>query len=296
MMANPQKVTAHLHPLTRLGSVHLTVSDLGRGLEFYQRMLGLRVHRQEADTAALGAGENDLVVLTEIPGAVRQPRTTGLYHFALLVPSRLDLAQVLRNLLEKGAHLDGASDHLVSEALYLSDPDGNGIEIYRDRPRQHWQFTGHQIRMTVDPLDWEGVLAELGRADVQWSGMAAGTRLGHMHLHVADLQAAVSFYTRAIGFELTLSYGNSAAFLSAGGYHHHLGVNTWNGVGAPPPPPCSIGLRYFTVVLPETDELSRLIDRLEGASVSYETSGAGIFVEDPSQNRLFFTVSESPVK
>lgn len=291
-MSNPQKMTTRLHPLTRLGSVHLIVSNLERGLEFYQSILGLQVHRREADTAALGAGENDLVVLTEISGAVRQPRTTGLYHFALVVPNRLDLAQVLRNLLEKGAHLDGASDHLVSEALYLSDPDGNGIEIYRDRPRQHWQFAGDQIRMTVDPLDWEGVLAELERADVQWSGMAVGTRLGHMHLHVADLQAAVSFYTRVIGFDLMLSYGSSAAFLSAGGYHHHLGVNTWNGVGALPPPPGSVGLRYFTVVLPEADELNRLIDRLEGASISYETSGAGVFVEDPSQNRLFFTVSE----
>jgi len=276
---------------TRLGSVHLTVSDLARSLDYYQDGLGLRIHRQEESTAALGAGNADLLVLSEVPGAVRHPRTSGLYHFALLLPGRLELARFLRHLVESDTPLGGASDHLVSEALYLSDPDGNGIEVYCDRPRETWQFQRGQVRMTVDPLDANGLMALLGEDPATWSGLHPDTVLGHMHLHVADLAAGIDFYTRAIGFDLMTTYGGSAAFLSAGGYHHHLGINTWNGAGAPPPPAGSVGLRHFSVLLPNQDEMNALTNRLEAAGVGYEENDSVLIVKDPSENVLHFTVN-----
>jgi len=275
---------------TTLDYVHLTVSDLLRSLDFYQYSLGLQVHRREGKTAYLGAGAHDLVVVTEMSGATKAARTTGLYHFALLVPSRLALAHALQRLVDHGADLTGGSDHGVSEAIYLDDPDGNGIEIYRDRPRSDWPTENGALAMTTDPLDARGILSLLNGEDVE-SQMEPATVLGHMHLHVAHLDEAVEFYQRVIGFELQMYYGRSAAFLSAGGYHHHIGVNTWNGVGAPPPPPESVGLRYFTVRLAGQAELDRLVQRLEAAQAVYETRTDGLFLRDPAQNGLLFTVA-----
>ena len=283
------QILTKIHANTRLGYVHLVVSDLERSLQYYQQAIGMKVHRQDDDTAYLGAGKADLLVLTVIPGAKRFPRTTGLYHFALLVPSRLELAKTLRNLIESGYGVGGASDHLVSEALYLSDPDGNGIEIYRDRPRETWKFDKNQVRMAVDPLDFRNLMAELERNPEEWNGLHPDTVLGHMHLHVADLEAAERFYTQVIGFDLMLNYGGSAAFLSAGGYHHHLGINTWNGVGAPPPPEGSVGLRYFVIKVPNKDEVIAVSERLEAAQIPSQTQDGGIFVRDPSMNGLIIT-------
>ena len=280
-----------IHKDTRLGYVHLTVSDMNRSLHYYQNSLGLKMQKLEGDTAFLGAGKENLLLLTEVRGAKRIPRTTGLYHFALLVPSRVELAKVLRNLVGSGAGVEGASDHLVSEALYLSDPDGNGIEIYRDRPRETWQFDQSKIRMAVDPLDFRGLMAELDAEAEPWDGLHPDTVLGHMHLHVSNLQEAEEFYTRVIGFDLMLNYGGSAAFLSAGGYHHHLGINIWNGIGAPRPLPDSIGLRYFVISLTSTDELQALENRLQAAEISYQVMGDGLVVRDPSGNSLFIQVN-----
>jgi len=292
-MPNNTENNAGLHPDTRLGYVHLTVSNLERALDFYQQSLGFQLHHREGDMACLGAGQDDLLVLTGRPGAVRVPRTTGLYHFAILVPSRLELARVLRNLVETETPLQGGADHMVSEALYLSDPDGNGIEIYRDRPRSDWEFVGGVLKMGTDPLDYEGILAEIRNDPSTWTGMAPATTLGHMHLHVANIPEAEAFYTKAIGFDLMLRYHVSASFLSAGGYHHHLGINTWNGVGAPPPPPDGVGLRYFVVQLPNEREKESLITRLNHADVAFEREENGIIVRDPSQNELHFTVVEN---
>jgi len=276
---------------TMLGHVHLTVSDLIRSLDFYQTAIGLHLHRQDGDTAYLGAGERDLVVLTETPGAVKSTRTTGLYHLALLVPSRLALAHALQRLVDHAADLTGGADHGVSEALYLDDPDGNGIELYRDRPRSEWPHTATgELAMTTDPLDVQGILGLLEGAKSIEPKMQPGTVLGHMHLHVAHLAEAVEFYRQVIGLELQMYYGRSAAFLSAGGYHHHLGLNTWNGVGAPPPPPGSVGLRRFTVRLSGQDEMERLLRRPDTAQTSYEQRDEGLLVRDPSQNELLFTL------
>lgn len=286
------KNNSGLHPKTDLGYVHLTVSNLERSLVFYQRSLGFQVYHQEGDTAYLGAGKNDLLVLTEQPGAVRVPRTTGLYHFAVLVPSRLELARVLRNLVETETALDGGADHMVSEALYLSDPDGNGIEIYRDRPRSDWEYSDGTLKMGTDPLDYQGILSELQHDSNPWAGLAPGTILGHMHLHVASIPEAEKFYSDIIGFDVMVRYHPSASFLSAGGYHHHLGVNTWNGVNAPPPPPNAVGLRYFVVQLPTDEAKENLILRLEKADVTFELRENKVVVRDPSQNELMFTVKE----
>lgn len=280
-----------LDPLTELEFVSLTVSDLRRSVEFYQRSLGLKLHRKDGVTAYLGAGVRDLLIVTEHPGAVKFPRTTGLYHFAILTPSRKELGHVLHNLIETETPLQGGADHLVSEAIYLADPDGNGIEIYRDRPRQEWEYDNGTLKMGTDPLDFKGILAELDGDSATSTGLNPKTRLGHMHLHVADLGEAADFYEKVLGFDLQLYYGASAAFLSAGGYHHHIGINTWNGVGAPPPPPDSIGLRYFSVQLTSQTEKVRLIERLERAGVPYEKQEKGLLVRDPSQNGVLFQVN-----
>jgi catechol 2,3-dioxygenase len=279
-----------IHPNTTVGPVYLTVSDLDRSELFYRDTIGFKVLQRQDDTLVLAADGAPLLALTGQPGARRRPpRTTGLYHFAILVPSRADLARSLRRLAEMRWPLGGASDHLVSEALYLDDPDGNGIEIYCDRPRETWPRLAGQVQMAVDPLDLDGLLTELDRDNRPWSGLAPGTSIGHIHLHVADLRAAEAFYHGVLGFDIMARYASNALFVSAGGYHHHIGLNIWAGVGAPPPPPDAAGLRYFAIQLPNRAELERLADRVRQAAIAVEQNDAGVMVHDPSQNRVLLT-------
>lgn len=290
MMNGNDESGSKLSPKTELGYVSLTVSDLRRSVRFYQESLGFKLLQEEESTAYLGAGEETLLVLDEQPGAMHYARRTGLYHFAILTPSRKELGSVLKNLIESETRIQGGADHLVSEAIYLTDPDGNGIEIYRDRPRVEWEYEGGTLKMATDPLDFQGILGAADGNGATWTGLDVETRLGHMHLHVADLSQAAVFYEHALGFDLQLYYGTSAAFLAAGGYHHHIGINTWNGVGAPPPPPGSVGLRHYSVTIPSQDEMARLIERMERAGVSYEENEDGLFVKDPSQNGIQFVI------
>lgn len=284
--------TFSIHPETRLGPVALTVSDLERSLRFYIDVIGFRLLQREENTAWLGTDQNTpLLVLTGQPDASPKRRhTTGLYHFAILVPSRLDLARSLRHLMETRYPLQGASDHLVSEALYLADPDGNGIEIYADRPRQAWPRRNGQLLMATEPLDLEGLLAELEQDDQAWSGLPEQTRIGHVHLHVSDLSQAETFYREVLGFDFMAGYGPSALFVSAGGYHHHVGLNTWAGLGAPPPPPDAVGLRHFTITLPDEAERSRLRAHLRDSGVSFVEQGKVISLRDPSNNGIHLAV------
>jgi catechol 2,3-dioxygenase len=283
-----------IHPDTSIGSVHLTVADLERSERFYSDTLGFRALERNNSTLTLSAdGTTPLLELNELPGARPKPaRATGLYHFAILVPSRLDLARSLRRLAEKRYRLTGASDHLVSEALYLDDPDGNGIEIYRDRPRDEWPRINGQLQMATDPLDIDGILSELERDDRSWDGLAPATRIGHMHLHVADLAAAEAFYSGLLGFDVMVHYGRSALFVSAGGYHHHIGLNIWAGVGAPPPPAGSAGLRHFIVRLPDASAREAVAARVREAGVAIEELEEGVLIRDPSENAVVLAVAE----
>lgn len=274
-----------------MGRVALTVHDLGRAVDYYTGRLGLQLLEQSAEQALLGAGRTPLLQLQRQPGARPARGVTGLYHFALLLPSRLELARTLRHLLDTQTPLAGASDHAVSEALYLTDPDGHGIELYRDRPRAEWVYWGGALKMTVDPFDAAGVLALVDDATPTWTGIHPDTVMGHVHLHVAFLPQAESFYVDQLGFELMVRYGHQAAFVAAGGYHHHLGLNTWAGVGAPPPPADAARLLWYEIVVSGPAELQRLVTRLSAAGHAVAPFEQGYRVHDPASNGILLTAS-----
>jgi catechol 2,3-dioxygenase len=280
---------ASIDPGTSMGPVQLTVADLDRARDFYRDAIGLTELPASSGVVALGAGDRPVVELVGDPDAPPRPQgTSGLFHLAILVPSRPDLARALQRVAEAGWHLTGASDHLVSEALYLNDPEDNGIEIYRDRPRDEWPVRDGVIQMATLPLDLDGVLSELRREDAS-AAMPEGTRIGHVHLNVGDLAAAEAFYSGALGFDVTVRGYPGALFVSAGGYHHHLGLNTWAGEGAPPPSPGSRGLREFEIVLPGEESLAAEEDRLREAGFEPTREEGGLRAIDPSDNRIALT-------
>jgi catechol 2,3-dioxygenase len=281
-----------IHPDTGVGEVRLTVSDLARSRDFYERALDLRATEQDDGTLALAVdGEAPLIELTGDAAAPPRPRrTTGLFHLAVLLPTRRDLAVAIRRLVEARIPLDGASDHLVSEALYLHDPDGNGIEIYRDRPREEWPHVDGSLEMATLPLDLEDIITELPPAGAKDAVAPPGTRMGHVHLQVSDLDEAEAFYSGVLGFDVMVKGYAGALFVSAGGYHHHIGLNTWQSLGAGAPPPGAIGLRSFEVVLPDSDELERVLARVREAGITAERSNGGAVVQDPSGNAVHVRV------
>ncbi|HEX6163697.1 MAG TPA: VOC family protein [Vicinamibacterales bacterium] len=251
-----------------IGQVSLTVRDLDRSVAFYRDVLGFVETKREGRTSSLApAGGRGLIELHERTDAIAKPRrSAGLYHFAILVPSRAALGRSLRRLVEQRWPMTGAADHLVSEALYLDDPDGLGIEIYRDRPRDSWRVIDGELAMSTDPLDLQAVADEPG-AESPWRGLEAATIMGHVHLHVSHLDAAEAFYCGRIGFEPIVRRYPGALFVAAGGYHHHMGLNTWAGVGAPPPPENAVGLRAFTIESRQL-ESSQLVDETSGVIAS----------------------------
>ncbi len=293
-------VAARIAASTTVGAVHLTVSDLERSLAYYRDAVGLQVLGRRGRTASLGVEGRELLVLVEEPGTRQAAGHTGLYHFALLVPRRVDLAGWLAHAARERVPLVGLSDHFVSEAIYLSDPDGHGIEIYRDRPRELWE--GQVARMTTLPLDVDSLLGELhGAAPDSYGGLPAGTVMGHVHLKVASIPSTVAFYRDVVGFGLMAQLGPQAAFLSAGGYHHHIGANTWESAGASPPPPDAARLRLATIVLPDERERTAVLDRVrQGLPVADpdhragqepQEGPAGPIVLDPSGIALMLTVA-----
>jgi catechol 2,3-dioxygenase len=271
---------------TRLGSITLRAAEVERLRTFYEETIGLRATDGDGEgVVALGVDGTPLVQLVaDADAPPRPPRSTGLFHLALLVPERADLARALHRVVGSGWRLTGASDHLVSEALYLADPEGNGIELYRDRPRAGWPVAGGDLQMDTLPLDLQSLLKEVGE-DEPDSGMPAGTTLGHVHLHVSDLPAAESFWAGALGFDVTVRGYPGALFVSAGGYHHHVGLNTWAGVGAPPPPPGARGLVRFEVVLPDGASVDETAARLEDVATVDRVDG-GVLAVDPSGNAV----------
>ncbi|MCC2117249.1 VOC family protein [Bacillus halotolerans] len=272
-----------IHEDTTIGYVKLTIRSLERSLQFYCNVIGFQVLNKTDRQAELTAdGKRPLLILEENPSAVVLPErtVTGLYHFAILLPNRKELGIALARLIENGIAL-GQGDHAVSEALYLSDPDGNGIEMYADRPRSTWQRDreGNYV-MTTTAVDIEGLLEEAG--EERKTTLPNGTVIGHIHLHVSDLKEAKAFYTDVLGFDIVGDYaGMSALFISAGGYHHHIGLNIWAGKHAPPKPANASGLDYYTVILPHHEELKRVSDRVKNAGYSLEETENHFLVKDP---------------
>lgn len=275
-------MTAIIHPSTKLGPVSLRIRNLAQSVRFYTEVVGLRMLRQHGRIAELTAdGKQPLLIIEEVQDLViLQTRTAGLYHFAILVPDREALGLVLANLIAHNIPV-GQGDHLVSEALYINDPDGNGIEIYADRPKDTWKRDANgEYVMTTDPVDVEGLLA-LSQGK-EWRGLPEGTVIGHVHFHVSDLDKARAFYCEVLGFELTAHYGGAALFISAGGYHHHIGLNVWAGIGVPNTPRNAAGMEAYTIELPSREALEEVVGRIREAGIQVEQQESAFNVQDPS--------------
>jgi catechol 2,3-dioxygenase len=274
-----QTTTPVLPAALRVGAVELTVTDLERSVDFYETAIGLRLRERVDGRAALGAGGEDLLVLVEEPGARPAGRHAGLYHFALLHPSRLELARAAQRLAVTRTRISGASDHGISEAIYLPDPDGNGIELAADRGRERWGDLSDPTAIGgPEPLDLAGLLDLVGDEPPQ-PQVDAGVVVGHVHLHVGDIDRALGFYRDVVGFEV-MTLLPTAAFIAAGGYHHHLGLNVWRGRGVPPAPAGTVGLRHWTLALPEADAAA-LRERVVAAGADHEERPDGLLVRDP---------------
>lgn len=280
----------HTKPTTFVGHVKIKVQNLNRSLQFYKGILGFDILEQTASAAKLTTDGKTSFLSLEQPENVipKQERTTGLYHFAILLPEQKDLANIVVHLVQNGIRF-GSSDHLVSEALYLNDPDGNQIEIYRDRVPSEWKWNDNEVDMAVDPLDFDTLLKH-ATPDQPWDRMPKASVMGHVHLHVSELIKTEEFYVKGLGMEVVNRFGDQALFLSYGKYHHHLGVNTWNGVGIPAPSENSVGLESFTLLF-DNDEVRKQ------AVMNLEKIGAKILEEenqyvtvDPSGNRIVLAV------
>ena len=263
-----------------LGPVHLTVSDLDRSVDWYEHALGLRTHSRADGTAELGDGARTVLVLVEDRNARPAGRHSGLYHYALLYPSREELARATVRLMNARTLVQGASDHGTHEAIYLPDPDGNGIELAADRPRDRWPSPEEEFgRGGPMPLDIENLLATVAGEQPR-AQVGEGLRVGHLHLHVASIDEGLRFYRDVLGFDVWAQIP-TAAFVSAGGYHHHLGFNTWRGEGIPAQPERTVGLRHWTVQLEREDELAEVRVRIEAAGIPVEANENGFVVRDP---------------
>lgn len=264
----------------------LKVENIEKSLGFYKNILGFRILNNEDNEVSLTAdGVTPIIVLTHKKDIVQKiPNRAGLYHFALLLPDRSHLGSLLKNLNEKAYAIDGGSDHKVSEALYLKDPDGNGIEIYSDIDSDKWTWEDNEVKMTTNFLDYEELisLAE----DVEWKGMPEATLIGHIHLHVSDLEKAKEFYVTGLGFEITATMGGSAVFLSDAGYHHHIAFNTWNGTGIDPLPENSAGMEYFTILFPDKHERNSAADKIRELGYKIFEENNDLLTKDPAGNLI----------
>lgn len=271
----------HQKPTTHLGKMSINVLNLDRSLAFYEQVIGYQLLEKTKRQAILTVdGKNPTLILKSPEGVIPKKRlTTGLYHFAILLPKRNDLANFLRHLLTLNIPF-GASDHAVSEAIYLDDPDGNGIEVYCDRPDAHWERVTDGIHMTTDRLDGDNLLQE---ADAKWTILPENTVMGHIHLHVAHLADTEKFYSQGLDFDLMTRYPG-ALFMSSGGYHHHLGLNIWNGEGAPAPAEGSVGLNWFTLVIENEAKRERLKQNLDTIGATVKEHDGNYMTKDPSGN------------
>ncbi|MEK4563665.1 VOC family protein [Alkalihalobacillus sp. FSL R5-0424] len=279
-----------IHPETTLGHVRLRVSNLEQSIQFYKEVIGFPIAQIEGKVAYLKVEEGDtLLVLEEIPNAARLPERSaaGLYHVAILLPDRPSLASILYHFADKRIQI-GQADHLVSEALYLADPDGNGLEIYRDRDRSVWEVEQNgDYKMASDPINIESLIQEA--EEHSWKGLPQGTIIGHVHMHVANLEETEAFYRDVIGFETVGDYrAMRAKFMAAGRYHHHLGFNIWAGQSVRPTPDTAVGMSYYTVKLVDDLEREQLVGRLQKANHPFKKESSIIWVVDPSGMNVRF--------
>ena len=298
----PAKTEFSIHPATRIGHVSLTVANLENQVAFYTQILGFKLHWREGNRAGLGAGGADLLRLTEEPNLKRYRGVTGLYHFAVLFPNRRELARAMARLFA-AKYENYPTDHIMTKTTYLDDPEGNGIELYAESPEDgSWSMTnGEYITRRADgslssgrePLDVDALFKNLNEDDRLDQSVPPETRVGHVHLHVRDVDEAVDFYHGMIGFDVMgVAKAFRMGFVSAGGYHHHIGLNTWQGEGAPPPPADAAGLRYLTVELPNQDALDQVIERIDASGIPSNQTEDGLLVHDPSQNGVMLSLRQ----
>ena len=283
-----------LHPNVGVGAVTLTVANLENQIRFYQEALGFKLLSQAGNNAALGSDSNELLHLIEEPNLKKYRNVTGLYHFAILFPNRKELALAIARLFAM-KYRNHPTDHIMTKTTYLDDPEGNGIELYAESP-EDGTFTmkdgKFETRRTDgswsdgrEPLDVDALFSLLKENEDLSVPVPPETHMGHVHLHIRDVDEAVDFYHGVIGFDIMgIAKEFQAAFVSAGGYHHHLGLNTWQGAGAPPPPAGAVGLRYFTVEFPNQQSMDDVIARIQKAGISYNKTEDGVLLYDPSQN------------
>ena len=268
-----------------VGAVHLATSNFTEQVRFYTFSLGLKVISQEEVMIRLGAGKEPLIGLEWDPAAFHEEGTTGLYHVAIRLPNRLELARVVAHLAENGNDFVGVADHGVSESFYLTDYDGNGLELYADRPAADWPRDSlGGLKMGTDPLDIDNLIGEIGAETPSWAGIAAGTDIGHVHLTVNDLKAAEEFYTKVIGLEETQRLPSGAIFFSSGNYHHQVAVNNWLGENAPNRVEEAEGMRWFELVAKDKKTTEGIRSRSEKGRGAVEEKAGGFLLHDPAGN------------
>ncbi|MDR7870732.1 MAG: VOC family protein [Tissierellaceae bacterium] len=276
----------HNKPNLFVNEIVLKVTDIDRSIDFYTKIMGFSILKKNGKDATLTAdGFNPILTLIEPEDVIpKVPKRTGLYHFAVLLPSRYDLGLFLKNIRDEWYPIIGGADHGVSEAIYLEDPDDNGIEVYRDVAESEWDRSGDRINMVTEPLNYDELIAESG--EDKWDKTPLDTIIGHIHLHVGDLDKARRFYCDGLGFDLTMEAGSSAIFLSTGGYHHHIGLNVWNGRNADPLPDNSVGMKYYTLQFPDKRSREEIINNLENLGYEVIKDDKDTFTKDPSSNLI----------
>ena len=296
------KTEFSIHPKTMMGAISLTVVNLENQLKFYQQAMGFKLHWREGNKAGLGAGGKDLLLLTEEPGLKKYRGVTGLYHVAYVFPSKRELAIAMARLFAI-KYPNSPTDHILTKTTYLDDLEGNGIELYAESPEDGtWKFANGKYESYRtdgswsdgrEPLDVEALFKHLNEDDRLDAPIPPETRIGHVHLHVRDVDEAVDFYHGIIGFDVMgIAKAYRMGFVSAGGYHHHIGLNTWQGEGAPPPPPDAVGLRYFTIDLPDQKAYDEVVVRVDAAGIPSNQTEAGLLLHDPSQNGAILGVAK----
>ncbi len=292
-----------IHPQTRPGYVHLKVANLERQMEFYQQVIGLRLNWRQGHSAGLGVEGRDLVRLTELPNGKRYRGVTGIYHFAILFPNRRELARVISRLFAL-RYPNYPTDHVMTKTTYLDDPEGNNIELYCESPEDgvfiinadgefYARHADGRPSDGREPLDLEALFAHMSDDDALGQSVQPETRMGHFHLYVSNLNETLRFYHDLLGFDnMGMARGFRMGMVSAGGYHHHIGFNTWQGEGAPPPPPDALGLKDISFVLPDRAAWDALLARIEELELPYNLTEEGLLLQDPSKNRVLLTARE----